>query len=68
MKYLIGMTSITYAVKAENLLNSLGYKCNVVSTPKNLGSGCGYSIAVRNDPNEITAILREHGIKYKEIY
>ena len=68
MKYLIGMTSVTYAVKAQNLLNSKGYFCQVVSTPKNLGSGCGYSISVRDDPDEITSILREHGIKFKEVY
>jgi hypothetical protein len=68
MKNLIGMTSVTYAVKAQNLLTSMGYTCKVVSTPKNLGSGCGYSIAVNADPNRIAAILREHGIKYKEVY
>lgn len=68
MKYLIGMTSITYAVKAQNLLNSKGYSCQIVSTPKNLGSGCGYSLSVQDDPEKITAILHKHGIKYKEVY
>ncbi len=67
MKYLISMTSITYAIKAQNLLNSKGYRCDVVSTPKNVGTGCGYSISVREDPKLIVRILNENGIKYKEI-
>ena len=45
-KSLIAMTSITYAMKAKNLLNSLKYYCEIQRTPKDLGTGCGYSIAV----------------------
>ena len=44
-KSLIAMTSITYAMKAKNLLNSLKYYCEIQRTPKDLGTGCGYSIA-----------------------
>jgi hypothetical protein len=68
MKHLITMTSITYAVKAQNLLLSKGYKCSIVSTPKNLGSGCGYSISVYDNPETIATILRKNGIKYKEVF
>ncbi len=35
------MTSITYAMKAKNLLNSLKYYCEIQRTPKDLGTGCG---------------------------
>ena len=42
-KSLIAMTSITYAMKAKNLLNSLKYYCEIQRTPKDLGTGCGYS-------------------------
>ncbi len=42
-KSLIAMTSITYAMKAKNLLNSLKYYCEIQRTPKGLGTGCGYS-------------------------
>ena len=66
--HLIGMTSITYAVKAQKLLISKGYRCQVVSTPPNVGSGCGYSLSVSDDPQIITDILSRAGIKYKEIY
>ena len=56
-KSLIAMTSITYAMKAKNLLNSLKYYCEIQRTPKDLGTGCGYSIAVTVFLVEITAIL-----------
>ena len=49
-KSLIAMTSITYAMKAKNLLNSLKYYCEIQRTPKNLGTGCGYSISVTPPP------------------
>ena len=46
-KSLIAMTSITYAMKAKNLLNSLKYYCEIQRTPKDLGTGCGYSKVFR---------------------
>ena len=51
-KSLIAMTSITYAMKAKNLLNSLKYYCEIQRTPKDLGTGCGYSIAVTAPPED----------------
>ena len=55
-KSLIAMTSITYAMKAKNLLNSLKDYCEIQRTPKDLGTGCGYSIAVTAPSEEITAV------------
>lgn len=49
MKYtLIAVSSITYAMKAKRLLNGMGYYCEIEKTPKNLSSGCGYSIRVKD--------------------
>ena len=67
-KILFTMSSITYAMKAKEYLSSLGYRCDVVRTPKNTGSGCGYSIAVRDDPDVIAGLLSRRGIPYKGIY
>ena len=39
--YLIAMRSITYAIKAKELLNRLGLFCEIEKTPKDLASGCG---------------------------
>ena len=68
MKFLIGMTSITYAMRAQELLTAKKIRSQVVSTPKNVGSGCGYSLSVSGDPNEVKRLLSENGIKYKEVY
>ena len=67
-KTMITMSSITYAMKAKEHLNSLGYWCEVERTRKNIGSGCGYSIVVRDDPDLITARLDRADIPYKGIY
>lgn len=61
--YLIALTSITYAIKAQNLLKSLGYYCEIQRTPKNLATGCGYSIRVKGNIAEINKILMNASIK-----
>ena len=62
----IAMTSITYAQKAKKLLNSQRIYCEIQKTPSDLFSGCGYSIRIKDDVSQITAILRANGIKYKD--
>lgn len=64
-KYIIALSSITYAIKAKNLLNSSGYYCEIQRTPKDLSKGCGYSITVKDDINLILSILSSESIKYK---
>lgn len=64
-KTIIALTSITYAIKAKNLLNSAGYYCEIQRTPKDLSKGCGYSIVVKNDINLILSILASEEIKVK---
>lgn len=66
MKYtLIAVSSITYAMKAKRLLNGMGYYCEIEKTPKNLSSGCGYSIRVKENTDIILGILKNNGIEYK---
>lgn len=67
MASLITMTSITYAMKAKNMLNYNGIYCEVVRTPANVGSGCGYSIKIKDDPEKIVHMLEHQHIKYKQI-
>ena len=64
---LIAMTSITYSMKAKEILNSMGIYCEIERTPKNLGSGCGYSIRVKSDTDEIVRILENNNIPYKAV-
>lgn len=65
-KTLIALSSITYAIKAKNLLNSAGYYCEIERTPKKLAKGCGYSIRVKDDLNLILSILSAEEIKVKD--
>lgn len=60
--YLIALTSITYAIKAQNLLKSMGYYCEIQRTPKTLGTGCGYSIRVKGDVSTALRILENASI------
>lgn len=60
--YIIALASITYAMKAQTLLRTSGIKCDVIRTPKNLASGCGYSIKAWGDIKNISAILESGGI------
>lgn len=64
----IAMTSITYAMKAKDILNGLGYFCEVTRTPKNMGSGCGYSLRIKDNPDLITAQLDRHMLPYKGVF
>ncbi len=66
MKYtLIAVSSITYAMKAKRLLNGMGHYCEIEKTPKNLSSGCGYSIRVKDNTDIIFGLLKNNGIEYK---
>ena len=64
---LIAVSSITYAMKAKRLLNNIGYYCEIEKTPKNLATGCGYSIRVKDDSEIIYAILSRNGIAHKDV-
>ena len=64
---LIAVSSITYAMKAKRLLNNIGYYCEIEKTPKNLATGCGYSIRVKDDSETISAILSRNGIAQKDV-
>lgn len=64
---LIAVSSITYAMKAKRLLNNIGYYCEIEKTPKNLATGCGYSIRVKDDSEIISAILLRNGIAHKDV-
>ena len=67
-KTYIAMTSITYAYKAKTLFEREGIHCDVIRTPRNIGSGCGYSIAVRTEPSTALALLDKNSIPHRSGY
>lgn len=66
-KYIIAFGSVTVAMKAQTALLSNGIKSDVIRTPKNLASGCGYSLAVGADAGKAIDILENKDIKYKAV-
>lgn len=63
---LIGVSSVTYAMKAKTLLNNMGYYCEIERQDRNTRTGCGYILRVRDDPQLISDILEKNGIKTKD--
>ena len=67
-KYLIVTGTVTYAVKAKDLLHRKGYKSKVekLSDIKS-NHGCGYAISVTGNIEQIKEILINSGVKILEI-
>lgn len=64
MKNLIMLTSITYAMKAKEILIRQGIRSDIVRTPKhNSPTGCGYSLFVPGKFDEAVSIISSAGIK-----
>jgi len=61
-EHTLSVRSITYAMKAQNLLNRYGIPCRIVRD-RSIRRGCGYHIIVRGDLQRILALLSQHGIK-----
>ncbi|MBP1560339.1 MAG: DUF3343 domain-containing protein [Oscillospiraceae bacterium] len=66
-KYVIAFGSVTVAMKAQAALLSSGISSEVIRTPKNLASGCGYSLALSTDAGTEIDILEKKNIKYKAV-
>lgn len=63
-KNLIMLTSITYAMKAKDILIRRGIRSDIVRTPKhNSPTGCGYSLFVPKRFDEAVSVISSSGIK-----
>lgn len=66
-KYTIAFSSVTVAMKAQSVFRASGYRTEIIRTPKNLASGCGYSLIFYGDIEAATELLERKGIKFKSI-
>ena len=67
-KVIIKVGSVTYAMKAKNILQQYGMRAKViktVSTKKNEGGG--YSVSVENPKQNVAELLRREGITVSEM-
>ena len=65
--YTIAFTSVTIAMKAQSVLRSKGFFTEVIRTPRNLASGCGYSLVLSGEIEEAIDYLEKSGIKHKAV-
>ena len=66
-RYTIAFGSVTVAMKAQSVFRSEGIRAEIIRTPKNLASGCGYSLVFDGDIDAAINIMDNKGIKYKAI-
>lgn len=66
-RYIFAFPSVTIAMKAQTLLKNSGIRSEIIRTPKNLSVGCGYSVSVNADVEEISALFEKNGITPKAV-
>lgn len=67
-RYIIRVTSVTYAMRAQKLLERQGIRAYVRKMAKNLSQhGCGYGVEVVGDPAAAADIISASGIRVVEI-
>lgn len=65
---LIVLSSITYAYKAQKILDQMWLKSTVIRTPRPYSNkGCGYSLLVRGSLSEVVTALRREGIRILDV-
>jgi hypothetical protein len=62
-KPVILVSSVTYAMKARDVLFRRGIKAIVHRIPPTAATGCGYGVYVPQGTEEAEAILRENSIR-----
>ena len=61
---LILVPSVTYAMKAKNILDSHHIRAYIQRTPKRVEvKSCGYCLFVPHEPDTAESILRSKGIR-----
>lgn len=67
-RHIIRLTSVTYAIRAQKLLEQKGYRTYVRKLAKNLNAhGCGYGLEISGNPAEAVEILAAAGIRVVEV-
>ena len=62
------MPSYTYAVKAERLLRSRGYRCRIARKVKASSDGCGFILRINGQCREVYEILDRYAVPYNILY
>ncbi len=66
-EYYFLLSSITSAMKGEDLLKKNGFKASVFRDTNMNPYGCGYVIKAYGEKEKISAVLKRAGIRVNEI-
>ena len=68
--YFITFRSVTFAQRAEKLLNQKGIRVSLMRTPQWMEEqGCGYALKLwGNDIVSVVKLLRENKIQLRKVY
>ena len=68
--YYITFRSVTFAQRAEKLLNQQGYRVSLMRTPRWMEEqGCGYALKLwTNDISTAVKLLRDNRIQLRRVY
>lgn len=68
--YYITFRSVTFAQRAEKLLNASDIRCDLQRTPRWMeAQGCGYALRIRTrEPEIVVRLLKHHSIPMRRIY
>ena len=66
-EYFFLLSSVTSAMKGEDLLKKNGFRASVFRDSKINPYGCGYVIKVFGEKEKISEILKKAGIRINEI-
>lgn len=68
--YFITFRSVTFAQRAEKLLNQWGYRVSLMRTPRWMEEqGCGYALKFwGSDVRQVVKLLRENKIQLRKVY
>lgn len=65
---IIRLTSVTYAVRAQKLLDQYGIRSYYLRLTRNLGNhGCGYGLKIHGDLQQAVSIIESAGIQIVEV-
>lgn len=65
-EYFFLLSSITSAMKGEEILRKNGFKANVFRDTKMNPYGCGYVIKTKGEKDAPLALLKKYGIRVNE--
>ena len=66
-RYLIQLGTVTYAIKARDLLRKKGFNVKIERKSSENSMGCGYAVVLNGDITKAKDIIIKNGIRILDI-